>query len=68
MLHHRTLVTNCSMAIVGSCLTASSAVWQLMEECPRPPTEGGWVFHAAYLASLHPSVPLGKIFHITITA
>lgn len=36
-----------------------------MEE--RPP-EGGWILHPAHLASLHPSVPPGKVFHITITA
>lgn len=36
-----------------------------MEE--RPP-EGGWILHPAHLASLHPSVPPGNVFHITITA
>lgn len=36
-----------------------------MEE--RPP-EGGWILHPPHLASLHPSVPQGKVFHITITA
>lgn len=57
MLHQRALVTNSSLAIVGSCLTTSSAVWLLMVEWPP---EGGWVFYAAHLASLHPSVPLGS--------
>lgn len=36
MLHQRALETKSFMAIVGSCLTASSAVWPLMEECPPP--------------------------------
>lgn len=56
MLHQRALVTKSLMAIVGSCLTASSAVWPVMEECPPDP------------ASFHPSVPPGKVFHIIITA
>lgn len=64
-LHQRALVTNSSLAIVGSCLTTSSAVWLLMVEWPP---EGGWVFHTAHLASFYPSVPLGKLFQITITA
>lgn len=65
MLHQGALVTNTSMAIVCFCLTTSSAAWLLREEWPP---EGGWVFHVAHLTSLHPSVPLGKVFHITITS